>query len=419
MQFFYTLIYWVAKITGLPYDWLFYTRKVYFENRTKQKKRVKGGALFVSNHHSSKDFISLYFMYFFKRIRPVVGEQVFHQNAITTLMLKASKAIKVSSNPLDVSYINECVRLLKKGKKIVIYPEAHYALTDELLPFNPSFVKIAYDADVPIVPLYTDGQYSIKKRNHVMVGVPLYVKDVVEDDSKENIIKVSEMVKERIQKMQITTKKRAKTPLFYGKLFLMDLARIWEHTHFSIFYRVKVHDLGVSHKFSKIEGNVVIASNHTSFKDPTIIMSTFWRRRVHMLIADVVYGNKKLRTWALNTLGGIKISRETNDLKALSRCVEVLNSGRALLVFPEGHINRDENVDAFKNGASMIAARTASPILPVYIKPRKHWYNRTHVYVGEMITAPKFNMNVINENGELIREAISSLEKEANSIVKK
>ena len=67
----------------------------------------------------------------------------------------------------------------------------------------------------------------------------------------------------------------------------------------------------------------------------------------------------------------------------------------------------------------MIAARTKTNVVPVYIKPRKHWYNRVHVYIGEMIDPPAFNIQAINEHGEIIRLRINDLKKEAETEVKK
>ena len=52
-------------------------------------------------------------------------------------------------------------------------------------------------------------------------------------------------------------------------------------------------------------------------------------------------------------------------------------------MFPEGHIESDDNIDNFKSGAVMFAVLCNVPIVQIYIEKREHWYNRQRIYVGE------------------------------------
>ena len=65
--------------------------------------------------------------------------------------------------------------------------------------------------------------------------------------------------------------------------------------------------------------------------------------------------------------------------------VDCLKNDKAVLIFPEGHVNRNggQEVNAFKSGAILMAHRASAPILPVYIVRREKWYCPQYVITGE------------------------------------
>lgn len=53
------------------------------------------------------------------------------------------------------------------------------------------------------------------------------------------------------------------------------------------------------------------------------------------------------------------------------------------MVFPEGtRVKEGQQVEA-KDGAALMAARTGSPLLPVYISEKKPWFRWSYVVIGE------------------------------------
>ena len=93
----------MMKVTGAPLNWIFFKRKVYFENRAKQKRKIKGGALIVSNHKSFWDYITLFFLFFRYKVRPVVSHLIYHKNPVLKFCLNCVKAIVVGKDMLDMS----------------------------------------------------------------------------------------------------------------------------------------------------------------------------------------------------------------------------------------------------------------------------------------------------------------------------
>lgn len=176
-----------------------------------------------------------------------------------------------------------------------------------------------------------------------------------------------------------------KARLFNIKRLPMDLAKL-VYLPSALFYRVKrITPSGKKHK-GILRGGALIAANHTSFADPFIIGVTYWYRRLFFLVAEVVMAGK-LRVALLKGAGAIKINRYETDLDAIKQSVTVLKEGQLLSVFPQGGIHKDEDVEAdqMKSGVILLALQADVPIIPMYIQPRKHWYQRYVVVIGEPI----------------------------------
>lgn len=381
------LRYWI-KLTGILIVALVNRPKVFFANRGLQGKHFKGGALLVSNHRSYWDYISYFFLFPFNLIRPVVSYEIYHKNKVLTFFLDLIGAIPLGENPADFSWMKKTIELLKKGKKVIIFPEAHFIQEDKLATFHSSYILIARSANVPIIPLYTDGNYHSWKRNRVGIGTKIYLNSSKENNSREEL---NSYVIGKIEELSRNVKANKGHHLFSFKNFLWDLGRITVYFHLGIAFRPKAISLE-KNKTHRKNGTYILAANHTRFVDPFILLCVFWRKRVKILAADVVYGlnnSHPVRAFLLNQGGCVKISRESLDLEAVSNCCKSLKKGYPLMVFPEGHIKRNGEMDALKNGSSMMASRCSCPIIPSYIVYGKKWYNRTKVYFGKEIYPPK------------------------------
>ena len=68
-----------------------------------------------------------------------------------------------------------------------------------------------------------------------------------------------------------------------------------------------------------------------------------------------------------SALGAFPVHRGSADREALRRCIEVVNAGEPLVIFPEGTRQSGPLVQPLFEGAAYIAARTGVPIVPVGI----------------------------------------------------
>ena len=174
-----------------------------------------------------------------------------------------------------------------------------------------------------------------------------------------------------------------KPKLFDIRRFPMDLARVVS-APLILGYRMKrLNRNGEKYK-GRIKGGAVITANHTSMQDPFLVGVAFWYRRLFFLAAEAVMRNRVL-SFLLKGAGAIKIDRNKADVEAMRRSVAVLKEGRLLAIFPQGRITHEENVQTIKSGAVLIAIQAGVPIIPMYIQPIRHWYDRRTVVIGNAL----------------------------------
>ena len=80
----------------------------------------------------------------------------------------------------------------------------------------------------------------------------------------------------------------------------------------------------------------------------------------------------------------IEVDRDNFNVSAFHDVVSRLKDGRAVVIFPEGRLNREEEeLLSFKSGAILMAHKADAPILPVYICKVNKWYQRQRIVVGD------------------------------------
>ena len=134
----------------------------------------------------------------------------------------------------------------------------------------------------------------------------------------------------------------------------------------------------------KLRGGVLLVANHAGFFDPVYLMIAIWYRRHHFVCIKDFFENRVSRFF-FTAFHCIPIDRENFSMDSLRMIQEELQSGRLVSMFPEGHINAEGGIAPFKSGMVLIALQSGRPIVPVYLKKPRHWYNRLRVAVGEPI----------------------------------
>ncbi len=112
-------------------------------------------------------------------------------------------------------------------------------------------------------------------------------------------------------------------------------------------------------------GGLIVASNHVSFFDPPLIgIATV--RELHYLAKEELFRRPVLGP-LIRTFNSIPIRRGVADMSGLSKAMEVLRGGKALIMFPEGSRMRDGQLHPARPGVGMLAVGTDALIVPCYI----------------------------------------------------
>ncbi len=121
-------------------------------------------------------------------------------------------------------------------------------------------------------------------------------------------------------------------------------------------------------------GRVVLAGNHTHYFD-CVLLGVSTKRCVHFLAKDELF--KGIMASFFRGLGAIPVNRRTKDAHALSAARQVLSEDKIIGIFPEGTINKtDDVIMPFKFGAVKMAHDTDSMIVPFVIKGKYKVFDR-------------------------------------------
>jgi 1-acyl-sn-glycerol-3-phosphate acyltransferase len=115
------------------------------------------------------------------------------------------------------------------------------------------------------------------------------------------------------------------------------------------------------------QGPVLICPNHRSFWDPPFVGSAI-TRPIHYLAKEELFTTFKPFGWLIKRLNAVPLKRDKGAVSAFRVGLSILETGSALLVFPEGTRNKTEaTLLPLKDGAALLAFRSGAPLVPVYI----------------------------------------------------
>ena len=173
--------------------------------------------------------------------------------------------------------------------------------------------------------------------------------------------------------------------------------------------------------FPKIEGkknipkngSFVLVSNHTRWLDPVMLVAVI-RRDLHFLAKKELFDGS-LR-WFMKGMGCIPVDRKIKDKNSMFFAIETLKKGNAVAVFPEGTINRSDDLTLpFKMGAVAMAYKTNSLIVPCVITGKYKLFGGIKVKILKPISVGD---NLLKENDKLRDIINTELDKEKRKIKK-
>jgi 1-acyl-sn-glycerol-3-phosphate acyltransferase len=118
-------------------------------------------------------------------------------------------------------------------------------------------------------------------------------------------------------------------------------------------------------EYLPVRGPAIVVMNHKALIDP-FVCGAFCDRMMKYMAKKELFEKRILRRLIVE-LGAFPVDRGAGDREALRTALEVLGRGEVLLMFPEGHRQRDDAVHEFMPGVAMIALRSGAPVLPLAV----------------------------------------------------
>lgn len=154
-----------------------------------------------------------------------------------------------------------------------------------------------------------------------------------------------------------------------------------------IFYRVRVY----GSENTPLDGKLILCSNHHSNWDP-IFISIVFPRQISWMGKKQLFKNKLLGAF-LRKLYVFPVDRDGSDVGAVKNALKVLKNDNVLGIFPEGTRVRSMDLNNAKSGVALLAYKSKSPIVPIYIQSDYKIFKPVNIYIGEV-----FEINDVIDN---------------------
>jgi 1-acyl-sn-glycerol-3-phosphate acyltransferase len=129
-------------------------------------------------------------------------------------------------------------------------------------------------------------------------------------------------------------------------------------------------------RLAQLSQPVVVAANHASHLDTAVVVEAMpleWRHRLAVgAAADYFFTGKVRGTLAALAIGAFPVERKRASATSARLAVRLVEEGWNLILFPEGGRSSDGWLQELKPGAAFVAARTARPLVPMWITGTEH-----------------------------------------------
>ncbi|NQT89557.1 1-acyl-sn-glycerol-3-phosphate acyltransferase [bacterium] len=183
-----------------------------------QNVPARGGVLVAGNHASFFDpplvgICNRRHLYYMAR-KSLFAIPIFGR------VCASMNAIPVERGAADLGSIRTCIRLLRRGGGLVVFPEGTRTDDGTIKPFKSGFVMMAARAQVPIVPVAICGSYDVWSRHRVLPAFPGKVAVRVAygepidppGRSKEACVEASREVESRVRALYAALQEQVSAP---------------------------------------------------------------------------------------------------------------------------------------------------------------------------------------------------------------
>ncbi len=265
--------------------------------------------------------------------------------------------------------LDEFLKEEEKEKKIIKEPEfAEYKVIKEYL--EKVVKRKVYPDDHIEIDLGLD---SLEKIEFLAFLEDSFGIDISEEElaKYQTVLDIANLVKERKKKVEVeevnwkkVLEKEIKVDISETGIPLMILKYILKPL-FKLYFR-----LDVKGTENIKEKNAIFISNHQSFLDGFLIISTLPNtvlKNIYFL-AEESFFDSNFKKFIGKIFHVIPVNINRNLKETLQKTAFILKNGKSVLIFPEGARTRDGNLLEFKKAFAILSKELNKPVQPIVIK---------------------------------------------------
>lgn len=178
---------------------IFYPTKV-----VGRKNLTKGKAILTPNHTSNMDVVLLLANTYEKKY--ILAKKELFKNRLKGAIIKSYGGISVDRGNNDIGAIKKALKVLKDGKKLIIFPEGTRNKnedTSSLQQVKTGTAMIAIKSKSPIIPVWFSRRPKVFRRTKIIVGEPYELKEFYDKKlSNEVLEEASKIITQKIEKLK-------------------------------------------------------------------------------------------------------------------------------------------------------------------------------------------------------------------------
>jgi len=160
---------------------------------------IKGPALVCSNHSAMIDpFLIAISFGIDDPVHVIAKIEIFRVPLVSGFMWRMGM-ICVDRSINDIASIKSSLGYLKKGEKVVIFPEGTRMSEYDAHAAKSGAVKLAERAGVPIIPVFVPRKKPFFKKSKLVFGEPYLIEKQSEKRNADDYAKLSEDLMSKIQ----------------------------------------------------------------------------------------------------------------------------------------------------------------------------------------------------------------------------
>jgi 1-acyl-sn-glycerol-3-phosphate acyltransferase len=177
--------------------------KIWWSLKVRGKENIpdEGPVIIVSNHQSNLDPVAIALQT--KRHIHFLAKQELAQTKITAWFFRHLLIIPVDRKKVSPKTVKECLRVLKDGEVLGIYPEGTRVKGERIRPMN-GFVMFAIRTQAKIVPVHVQGSgMSFRSKVNMVIGEPFELSEYYGQRLKpEKLDEISQNIMDNIYNLK-------------------------------------------------------------------------------------------------------------------------------------------------------------------------------------------------------------------------